>query len=152
MSSMSSAVSFSAMRPPIRPSRYSFEHVERSPLLKLRIFTGVLVAELSVTPPFYQRGRQPRNGVRARASVWRRSHHDHVESQQVGYRVERGDGFLACPVQRPGVDHADATDARVGLHVRVADEEVIVLLSVEDAADGAVVVAVRDRDRFAVQL
>jgi hypothetical protein len=44
------------MRPPTSPSRYSFVQIGMSCFRKLRIVTGVLVAELSLTSAFYQRG------------------------------------------------------------------------------------------------
>src|SRR5438094_120946 len=67
---------------------------------------------------------------------------DTKELQNIGRRIKQSNGFLPGPMQRPGVDPANATHPLIAADMGVAGDEVVVTLIELDTLEAGAVVAV----------
>src|SRR5205814_9860475 len=73
------------------------------------------------------------------------------EFQNIRIGVQDRDRLFSRPIQRARVDPPDPADALIALHVRVAGDEIIMLLVFEDALEASAVVAMGDGEALAVE-
>src|SRR6185295_4842533 len=92
-----------------------------------------------------------RSRIAWRRTFYTRLRRDGMKLQRVAREIERRNGLLRRAVQRAGVDQTGSADPAVVADVRVALQQVVVRLLVDQALLESKIVAVDDGDEFAVQ-